>query len=230
MILEMTRPVQGGLRQERKLEAVSNNLANADTTGFKKDTISFDKQFKARINKDFSQGAILTTGNPLDFALSGEGFFKIETPEGIRYTRNGSFSLDSNGILVDQNGNLVMGQGGAITLDNVKGIQDLSVNQNGEIFLDETIVDTLDIVTFKELSKIERDGKNLLSYMGNTTDELQVTLPIVQHRSLEKSNIKVVEEMVRMIDYHRMFETFTKSMMTFDEIDAKAINDVGTLR
>ena len=85
-------------------------------------------------------------------------------------------------------------------------------------------------MTFKELNKLERDGNNLLSYKGNTTDEIQLELPIVQHRSIEKSNIKVVDEMVRMIDYHRMFETFTKSMMTFDEIDAKAINDVGTLR
>ena len=74
MILEMTRPVQGGLRQERKLEAVSNNLANADSNGFKKDRVSFDARFKAQMNKDFTQGALVTTGNPLDFALSGQGF------------------------------------------------------------------------------------------------------------------------------------------------------------
>ncbi|RLC21801.1 MAG: flagellar hook-basal body protein [Deltaproteobacteria bacterium] len=230
MILEMTRPVQGGLRQERKLEAVSNNLANADTTGFKKDTISFDAKFKAQINKDFSQGAIQTTGNPLDVALSGEGFFKIETQEGIRYTRNGNFTRDMNSLLVDQNGNPVMGQGGAIVIDNDDIEEGLFINQSGEIILSGEIVGTLDIVTFKELNKLERDGNNLLSYKGNTTDEIQVELPIVQHRSIEKSNIKVVDEMVRMIDYHRMFETFTKSMMTFDEIDGKAINDVGKLR
>ena len=230
MILEMTRPVQGGLRQERKLEAVSNNLANVDTNGFKKDTISFDATFKAQINKDFSQGSLLTTGNPLDVGLSGEGFFKIETSQGIRYTRNGNFSLDINGILVDQNGNPVMGQGGAIAIDVENIEQDLSINKIGEILLSGEIVDSLDIVTFKELKKLERDGANLLSYTGETTDEIQVEQSIVQHKTLEKSNTKVVEEMVRMIDYHRMFETFTKSMMTFDEIDAKAINDVGILR
>ena len=230
MILEMTRPVQGGLRQERKLEAASNNLANADTTGFKKDTISFDAAFKAQLNKDFSQGAIQPTGNPLDFALSGDGFFKIETPEGIKYTRNGNFSVDTNGIMVDQNGNPVMGQGGAIAIGDIGVGEDLSVNQNGEISLVGNIIDTLDIVTFKELTKLERDGQNLLFYKGETTDEIQVETAIVQHKALEKSNIKVVNEMVRMIDYNRMFETFTKSMMTFDEIDGKAINDVGTLR
>jgi flagellar basal-body rod protein FlgF len=230
MILEMTRPVQGGLRQERKLEAVSNNLANADTNGFKKDSISFDRQFKAMINKDFSQGNILTTGNPLDFALSGKGFFKIETQEGIKYTRNGNFTLDSNGILVDQNGNFVMGQAGAIAIDSDDVAKELAVNQNGEISLAGELVDTLDIVTFANLKNVERDAMNLLSYKGDTADEIQAEQAVVQHKALEKSNIKVVEEMVRMIDYHRMFETFTKSLMTFDEIDSKAINDVGKLR
>ena len=75
MILEMTRPVQGGLRQERKLDTVSNHIANVDTTGFKKDVVSFDKKFKAQLNRDFSQGSIKTTGNPFDIALAGPGFF-----------------------------------------------------------------------------------------------------------------------------------------------------------
>lgn len=226
----MTRPVQGGLRQERKLEAVSNNLANADTNGFKKDRISFDDEFKARINKDFSQGTIRTTGNTLDFALSGEGFFKVETPEGIRYTRGGSFTLDMNGILVDQNGHTVLGQGGAVAIDADDPELDLFVNQAGEILVAGEIVDTLDIVTFQDLRKLERDGKNLLSYTGETTEEVQADQAVVQQRALEQSNTQVVEEMARMIDYHRMFETFTKSMMTFDEVDSKAINDVGKLR
>ena len=230
MILEMTRPVQGGLRQERKLEAVSNNLANVDTTGFKKDTISFDDRYKAQINKDFSQGALQTTGNPLDFALSGDGFFKVETPEGIKYTRNGNFTRDSNGIIVDQSGNIVLGQGGAIAITDEDIEEGLTVNQNGEIILSAEVIDTFDIVTFEDLGKMERAGLNLLAYKGDTTDEIQVEKAIVEHRTLEKSNIKVVDEMVRMIDYQRMFETFTKSMMTFDEMDSKAINDVGILR
>lgn len=230
MILEMTRPVQGGLRQERKLEAVSNNLANSDTTGFKKDTISFDKKFKAQINKDFSQGSIRTTGNPLDFALTGEGFFKVETPEGIKYTRNGNFSLDVNGIIVDQDGNPILGQGGAIAIDAGNEKQDFQVSQAGEIYHGGEVIDTFDIVTFKEKNKLQRDGNNLLSYNGDTTDEVQVAQVNMQQKAIEQSNTKVVEEMARMIDYHRMFETFTKSMMTFDEVDSKAINDVGKLR
>ncbi len=230
MILEVTRPVQGGLRQERKLESVSNNLANAETIGFKKDTISFDLKFKAQVNKDFSQGSFQTTGNALDVALSGEGFFKIETPEGIRYTRNGNFSLDINGVLVDQNGNPVLGQGGAIVIAGEDMEETLSINQIGDISLGGEVIDTLDIVTFEDKRKLDREAENLLSYKGPTTDEIQVEQTVVQHRTLENSNIQVVDEMVRMIDYHRMFETFTKSILTFDEVDNKAINDVGKLR
>lgn len=230
MLLEITRPVQGGLRQERKLEAVSNNLANAETIGFKKDTISFDQAFKAQVDKDYSQGALQATGNALDVALSGPGFFKIETPQGIRYTRNGNFSLDINGVLVDQNGNPVLGQGGAIVIAGEDMEQTLSINQAGEIGIGGEVIDTLDIVNFADLRKLEREGKNLLSYKGPTTDEIPVENTVVQHRTLESANIQVVDEMVRMIDFNRMFETFSKSIMTFDEIDNKAINDVGKLR
>lgn len=230
MLLEMTRPVQGGLRQERKLEAVSNNLANADTNAFKKDRISFDDKFKAQINKDFSQGTIQTTGNPMDVAIVGPGFFKVETPEGIRYTRNGSFTLDANGLLVDQNGYAVLGQGGAVAVDVDDPELSFHVNQAGEIVIDGEIADTFDIVTFQDLRKMARAGQNLLTYEGETTEEIPAEQAVVHQRALEKSNTQVVEEMARMIDYHRMFETFTKSMMTFDEVDSKAINDVGKLR
>jgi flagellar basal-body rod protein FlgF len=231
MILEMTRPVQGGLRQERKLDAVSNHIANVDTTGFKKDVVSFDRKFKAQLNRDFSQGDIKTTGNPFDIALAGPGFFKYETGEGIQYSRNGSLSLNSEGILVDLNGNPILGQGGAIFIDleNIQG-QGVEINEIGEIRVDTEIVDTVDVVTFADLSKLEKKGQNLFAYTGNTGDEIIPDDFQIKHLALEGSNVQVVEEMVKMIDYHRMFETFTKSMMTFDEVDSKAISEVGTPR
>jgi flagellar basal-body rod protein FlgG len=227
----MTRPVQGGLRQERKLDAVSNHLANADTAGFKKDVISFDQTFKARLNKDFSQGDIKTTGNPMDVALAGPGFFKIDTAQGIQYTRDGNFTLDNQGILVDVKGNPVMGQGGAIFIDpEAVGPQGIEINEAGQIRAGGNVVDTLDVVTFADPDKLEKAGQNLLVYTGNTADEIPADNTVIKQRALERSNVQVVEEMVRMIDYHRMFETFTKSMMTFDEIDGKAINEVGKMR
>ncbi len=226
MLLEMTRPVQGGLRQERKLEAVSNHLANADTTGFKKDVISFDRQFKAMINRDFSQGPIQTTDNPLDVALADTGFFKVETMDGIKYTRNGNFTLDADGVLVDQNGNQVLGQGGAIVIDG----ESVSINEAGEIFVDQEFVDTLDVVTFQDLTLLKKDSRNHLFYDADPQDEIPPPQVRVKQMALEGANVAVVDEMVRMIDYHRMYETFQKSMLTFDEVDGKAVNDVGILK
>ncbi|MCG8635331.1 MAG: flagellar hook-basal body protein [Desulfobacterales bacterium] len=227
MILEMTRPTQGGLRQERKLEAVANNLANASTVGFKKDIVSFDKEFKARVNRDFSQGDVRYTNNPLDFALETEGFFKVETPDGIRYTRNGNFSLNNEGLLVDKNGNPVLGQGGAIAIETNEVNETVEINVIGQIEVNNVVVDTLDIVTFADRDKLQKDGKNLFSYTGDTADELQPERVRGRAGALEQSNVQVVDEMVRMIDYQKMFEMYTKSMKTFDEVDSKAINEVG---
>ncbi len=228
MILEMTRPTQGGLRQERKLEAVSNNLANSSTVGFKKDIVSFDEAFKARVDQDFSQGDVIQTDNPLDVALGPQGLFKVETPDGIRYTRNGNFSLNSEGILVDKSGNPVMGQGGAIFLNAVDPDTSVSVDESGQIFVNNEILDTFDVVTFEDMTKLENTGDNLFVYTGESADEITLEDARVEAGSLEHSNVKVVEEMAKMIDYQRMFEIYTKSMKTFDEIDSKAINDVGT--
>ncbi|HCY85175.1 MAG TPA: flagellar hook-basal body protein [Desulfobacteraceae bacterium] len=227
MILEMTRPTQGGLRQERKLEAVSNNLANAQTVGFKRDFVSFDKEFKAQLNRDYTLGEMEYTDNPLDYALETEGFFKIETPEGLRYTRNGSFSVSAEGILVDKNGFPVMGQGGNIIIDTNEVNETVEIGLNGQITIDNVLVDTLDVVTFADKTKLEKDGRNLLSYTGNAEDELAPELVRGRAGALEQSNVHVVDEMVRMIDYQKMFEMYTKSMMTFDEVDSKAINEVG---
>lgn len=227
MILEMTRPTQGGLRQERKLEAVSNNLANASTIGYKKDIVSFDKAFRARVDQDFSQGDVIKTDNPLDVALGPQGLFKVETPDGIKYTRNGNFSLSSEGILVDKSGNPVMGQGGAIFIDTVDPNTSINIDESGQIFLNNEILDTLDVVSFENMKGLEKTGDNLLVYTGNTTDEVPLENVRVEAGSLEQANVQAVEEMAKMIDYQRMFETYTKSMKTFDEIDSKAINEVG---
>lgn len=226
MILEMTRPVQGGLRQERKLEAVSNNLANVDTTGYKKDVVSFDQKFKAQLNKDFAQGDITQTGNPFDVALAGPGFFKVETVDGIQYTRNGNFVLNSEGVLVDLAGNPVLGQGGAIIIEG----REAEINGIGEIRVDGDVVDTLDVVDFQDPDTLEKVGQNILAYTGNPADEVPVENPVIKQMALEGSNVQAVDEMVKMIDYHRMFETFTKSMLTFDEVDNVVITQVGRPR
>jgi len=226
MILEMTRPVQGGLRQERKLEVTSNHLANVDTAGFKKDVVSFDKMFKAKLNTDLTQAGVKQTGNPLDLALTDEGFFKVETASGVRYTRNGTFSLSPGGVLVDQNGDPVLGQNGPISIAASK----IEINSAGEIRGDGAIVDQLDIVTFNDLEKIQKEGVNNFINLGDANNETAPVNVAVAQGALELSSVKAVDEMVHMIDHHRMYETFQKMMMTFDEVDDKAINSLGKLQ
>ncbi len=226
MILEMTRPVQGALRQERKLEVTSNHLANVDTAGFKKDVVSFDKMFKAKLNTDLTQAGVKNTGNPLDLALTDEGFFKVETAAGVRYTRNGAFSLDSQGVLVNQSGDAVLGRNGPITIDAAV----VDINAAGEIRGDGAIIDQLDIVTFGDLEMLQKEGVNNFVYTGSGADEAPPVNVAVAQGSLELSGVKSVDEMVNMIDHHRMYETFQKMMMTFDEVDDKAINSLGKLQ
>jgi len=123
-----------------------------------------------------------------------------------------------------------MGQGGAIGIDlNATTAEGPDINEIGEIRVGGDVVGVLDIVTFEDRNRLKKVGVNLFSYEGNPADEIVMEQPDLKVRQsyLEGSNVQAVDEMVKMIDYHRMFETFTKSMLTFDEVDEKAILEVG---
>lgn len=234
MILEMTRPVQGGLRQERQFDIVANHLANTNTTGFKGDVLSFDRMFRAQMNVDLTQGPLRETGGKLDMALEDEGFFKIQTQRGIRYTRDGNFTLSANGTLVTKEGDPVLAGGNPVVFDP-NNIENIFVNKEGGIeaySLDEGLADmgTLDVVTFADLKKIEKEGSSLFVYNGNPQDEIAPDTVSVQQGALEMSNVTSVTEMVKMVEQHRMYEAYQKMILTFDEIDGKAVNEVGKLQ
>ncbi|TWI72392.1 flagellar basal-body rod protein FlgG [Desulfobotulus alkaliphilus] len=223
MILQMTRPVQGGLRQERHFENTSNHLANADTPGFKKDIVSFDKAFRAQLHTDLTQGPVRMTGNDLDFALEDEGFFVIETSRGPRYTRNGNFTVNADGFLVTQQGEAVLSGGAPLGVADGRVFADAQ----GNIFVDEALVGALDVVTFQNLEGLEKEGRTLFRYKGDDDDALPPPNIRVKQGALEMANVEVVEEMSHMISIHRMYEIQQKMMMTIDEIDTKAITELG---
>ena len=110
-----------------RLETIANNLANADTAGFKKDVLSFDHMLKTHQEANMDQGNIKHTDNALDLALSGKGFFKVSTPGGFRYTRNGKFYVNAEGQLSTTAGDPVMGEGGPITIEGT----DVAVDDSG---------------------------------------------------------------------------------------------------
>lgn len=223
MILQMTRPVQGGLRQERHFENTANHLANVDTPGFKKDIVSFDAAFQAQLHTDLTQGPVRSTGNPLDFALEDEGFFAVQTPQGVRYTRNGSFTRNLDGTLVSQKGDPVLVGGQPLLIDG----NDVQLAEDGTLFVDGEAAGVLDVVTFTDLNQLEKEGANLYRYKGNPAEIVAPPSIQVRQKALEMSNVESVVEMSGMITTHRMYETFQKMMMTIDEVDAKAINEVG---
>lgn len=222
MLLQFTNPVQGGLRQERKLEMTANHLANVDTSGFKADMVTFDEMLRSEMGIDFSPGPLKTTGNALDLALEVDGFFKVRTARGDRYTRNGNFTLDAENILVTATGSPVMGEGGEITIEG----RDIQINREGEIFVDGALVDKLAVVSFESMQKMIKDGDSL--FVGPTdSSEISVETPVVHQGALEGSNVEAVAEMTRMIEIMRTYEALQKMIQAYDETDGRIISEVG---
>ena len=223
MIHEMSYAVQGAMRQEKRFEILSNHLANSATTGFKSQILSFDDMLQAHMTLDTTQGDLQPTSSPLDLAISGDGFFKVQTDQGVRYTRNGNFSLNNMGVLVDGEGDAVLGSSGPITIAG----DSIVINDAGEIKVDGTAVGTLKVVNFKSIDKLQKMGNSLLSYDGPETDEISPSKFQVKQGYLEQSNVQIVKEMTNMIETNRYYESFQKLMQTIDDLNAKAISDVG---
>ena len=226
MIHEMSYAVQGAIRQERRFEVLANHMANAGTTGFKTQTLSFDDMLQAHMTIDTTQGTLLPTEGPLDVAISGDGFFKIRTGQESRYTRNGNFSVDDQGVLVNSDGDAVLGENGPITIDGT----DISIGTDGEVRVDGAVAGKLLIVDFEMKDALEKRGGSLFAYTGPEGDEIPAAHFEVKQGSLEQSNVETMAEMTRMIETNRFYESFQKLIQTIDELNAKAIGEVGLVR
>ena len=225
------------LAQEQRLNQIANNLANVNTTGYKKENITFwEMMFKAADNRprvgkalkviiDQQQGPAEQTDNPLDFAINGRGFFKIQTPNGIRYTRNGNFTLNGVGQLSTTDGNLVLGDGGPIVLKNDK----ISVAKNGQISANGRIINKLSLVTFADLHNLTKEGANLFKLKAGSARAGQASSPDIQQGYLEGSNVNIIKGMTEMIDLQRSYQAQQKAIQTIDEIDQQSIAKVGNL-
>ena len=224
--------VLGLFRQERRHELIANNLSNAQTAGFKKDVPVFHKIFSGAFSSyqpgefetsvtSFQQGELQTTRNPLDLAIEGEGFFKVKTPQGIRYTRSGHFRLNREGTLVQDSGYPVLGRTGEI---NLRGSQ-FSVDEDGTVSVDGANRDKIALVTFADLKELKKEGQALFR-LENEQEEKEVPQSQVHQGTIELSNINIMEEMVRMIDALRSFEACQKIVRVQDEMDAKAVNEL----
>jgi flagellar basal-body rod protein FlgF len=257
MVEGMLEAIRGCLKEELRMDIIANNLANATAIGFKKDRISFQSALAAaqgnqipqagtsaapennaglvRVRTDLSQGEIRATGNPLDFAIHGSGYFKVLTPEGVRYTRKGNFALDGQGYLITQEGYRVLGKSGPILMNGNPPEADdigklMEMDPAGGANFQGAQVDQLDVVDLTNPETLIKEG-NLLFRPSDQNQEQPISVETaIKQGYVEGSNVDVAEEMINMIHCTRDFESYQKAIQTLDKLDNKAVNEVGRLR
>lgn len=206
----------GAREQQKRLEIISNNIANSSTAGFKKEIVRFEHFLSQATATNLEQGPIRGTGNPLDIALSGKGFLKVQTDQGVLYTRTGNLTLTRQGELVTQEGWPVLGTGGPITTNN--GNAALRIESNGQVFDGQQVVGTLDLVDFPAEASLLRAANGYFRPANPQAVATPATDCTVQQGALEQANFNVVQEMTQMIDTMRVFEAHYKIMQTFDQM------------
>jgi flagellar basal-body rod protein FlgF len=213
----------------RELDIVANNVANIDTTGFKADNAAFsqylmpgasDAQFSGKDRRvsfvedraswiDFSPGAIQHTGNPLDVAIDGTGYFTVQTPRGERYTRNGSFAINATGQLVTSDSDQVLGTGGPITLQVTD--HNVTISPTGIVTVRDGAGTAsaqrgqLQIVSFDKPRALQKDGGSTFMAPPSVTAGPAPAGTRVVQGALEKSNVRAIAEMARMIQITRSY-------------------------
>jgi fagellar hook-basal body proteins len=247
------------LALEKKMDVITNNMANVDTNAYKKDTVvfeSFPELLTNRINDTgsnlnpnsyignmqlgfdvgeiysyYNQGQLERTDNPLDMSIrdSSNAFFTVKTvdendKEKLCYTRDGSFVINANNILVTKDGLPVQGANGDIKLQS----SDFSILEDGTIMQDGQAVDKLLIKEFTDTKTLRKTGSNLVE----TTDQTQERAfsGSVQQGFLELSNVNIVKEMVDMITVTRAYEANQKVLQAQDGTLEKAVNEIGAVR
>ncbi len=226
--------LSGARAQSRALDVTSNNIANAGTSGFKSSRALFREKLAAeqgpdqrytevnRIGFDMEQGTINATGNALDVALDGPGFFSIETEDGERYTRNGAFRIAVDGTMVTAEGHQVRGDDGeAIVFPS--DVSDIEITAEGDVYAGSTLVGTMKIVNFEE-AQLERMGANFFKATG---EPINTEAPVVLSESLEGSNFNTVRGVVEIVKVSRTYQALLKMIESYKETESRAATALG---
>lgn len=221
----------------RELDMIANNVANVETNGFKAQALMFKEQkmppaaeleFKRAdrpvsfvlddANRyDFRPGQMIQTGNDLDVAIEGKGFFAIQTQQGERYTRNGSFALSPDGTLVTRDGNPVLTEGGPLVLQPNE--TRVSIAADGTISTPQGVRGKLRVVDFAETGSLKKIGETL--FEGQNPQAAQ--FPRLVQGQIEKSNVRAVEQIARLIEVGRSYESVSSWMSKVDDQRRNAI-------
>jgi flagellar basal-body rod protein FlgF len=234
--MEVTASDLGALT--RQYRAITHNLANVSTIGYKQrisqfqhvmnDSLSHEnssspgegtlgQEIQSSISIDFHQGALQDTGNPLDVALNGEGvFFVVETDQGPLYTRNGSWRTNPQGQIVDALGRGIAGENGPITLPGNVSLSDLCIGSDGTISAKGNSLGRIRLAYFENPEKLTPVGHNCFQ----APQDLRPTAPkdfTVYQGRLEQSNVSAVEELVNLIQVTRLYEAGVKTITSQDD-------------
>jgi flagellar basal-body rod protein FlgF len=227
----------------RELDVIANNIANADTSGFKVEDTLTKTEAKAAprtrqsdaikfviddgVARDFGQGGLNQTSSPLDLAIEGQGFFTVNTPAGPRYTRDGRFTLDSTGRLTTQAGAPVAGAGGGeILVDPLLG--PVKIAKDGTVSQGINIIGKVEVSRFDDMSALRKDGDNLFRNVSNQTAQAAPDARVHQGM-LESSNVKTIEQVTRLIEVNRAYDSISKMMADTSDLSRRSIERIGKL-
>jgi flagellar basal-body rod protein FlgF len=210
---------------ERRQEVASNNLANASTTGFKAERI-FARLMGDSLPvpdgmTDLREGAISATGNPLDLALHGDAFFVVNTPQGERFTRGGSFGVDTEGFLVDTDGNKALGEKGPIRV----GGREVSIDGTGLVVVDGVKIDRLRVESVPPgTALVHEAGTRWVPDPSRTS--VALASRDVRQGHLEGSNVNTISSLVDLISIQRNFANAQKVLSQLDGVRSTIVNDL----
>jgi flagellar basal-body rod protein FlgF len=227
----------GKFLTERRMEIISNNIANASTPGYKtmrpvfnveknesNSGISTELQ-NTQINVldsyiHFSEAPLVESGNKLDIGIEGNGFFVVSAKDGRMYTRNGQFAINEDKKLVTLDGTPVLGQSGEITINGT----DIRIEGDGSIFVDKAFVDKLKIADFKDKKDLRNYGNSIFVNVNKDNIETASETFTVKQGFYEASNVDVMKEMIEMMSTLRAYESYSKVDQFFNDMMSKLIN------
>lgn len=229
---------------QRQMDIVANNLANIETAGYKGEKLLFEEYLSkgAKVSdvptasskvslvhdtsvfRQFAEGSIVPTDNPLDVALNGKGWLVVDTPNGERYTRNGHLTLNAEGTLVNGSGYVVRSTSGTISFgaDETK----ITISADGTVSSTAGEKGKLQLVQFANQNALQKEGKSLFS--STEPPEIADKVRVVQGM-IERSNVQPVLEMTRMIEVTRSYTAISKLAEKLDELKRRGIEQLGTL-
>lgn len=227
--------VEASKRLTPRLDAVSHNIANVQTPGFKSERVfhnllkSLDRpgrfEYSSKNHINHAQGPVENTGNALDLAIEGEGFFAVRGPAGEVYTRKGSFTLNAKNQIATQAGEFLISESGnAITVNGTS----VEVSNRGEVTVDGAVAGRVKVVRFAAPQELVRNGGSVFSDPG-TAGRSPTKDAEIKAGHLELSNVQALREMIDMVDLQRSMEVYQKVILTIGEQDRMAASRVGKL-